>query len=202
MEDQKPAPSPDPNSAREDHLPAPVEIYDTTLRDGTQREGISLSCDDKMRIARKLDQFGISVIEGGWPGSNPKDEEFFLRARDEEWTHARIAAFGSTCRVGSDPEDDANIKALLARDPENPALARYDRIARIMTGSDSARAKDAIDWVGRLCMDLRVPSLAEYGLRAELIPLAVEKAGHSSSMKGNCITLTDEELTQILAESL
>ena len=113
MEDQRPTPSPDPDSQRENRLPAPVEIYDTTLRDGTQREGISLSCDDKMRIARKLDHFGISVIEGGWPGSNPKDEEFFLRARDEEWTHSQIAAFGSTCRVGSSPEDDANIKALL-----------------------------------------------------------------------------------------
>ena len=96
----------------------------------------------------------------------------------------------------------ANIKALLARDPENPALVRYDRVARIMTGSDSAGAEDAIDWVGRLCLDLQVPSLAEYGLRAELIPLAVEKAKLAGSMKGNCITLTDEELTQILTESL
>ena len=97
---------------------------------------------------------------------------------------------------------DANVRALLDRDPENPALARYDRVARIMTGSDSARAKDAIDWVGRLCLDLHVPSLTEYGLTAELIPLAVEKAKSAGSMKGNCITLTDEELTQILAESL
>ena len=97
---------------------------------------------------------------------------------------------------------DANINALLARDPENPALARYDRVAQIMTGSDSACAKDAIDWIGRLCLDMQVPSLAEYGLKTELIPLAVEKAKHSSSMKGNCITLTDEELTQILTESL
>jgi 2-isopropylmalate synthase len=95
------------------HLAAPVETYDTTLRDGTQREGISLSCDDKIRIARQLDAFGIPIIEGGWPGSNPKDEEFFLRVRDQDWEHAQIAAFGSTCRVGSAPEDDANIKALL-----------------------------------------------------------------------------------------
>ena len=90
-----------------------VEVYDTTLRDGTQREGISLSCEDKIRIAQRLDRFGISVIEGGWPGSNPKDEEFFTRARDMGWQHAEIAAFGSTCRVGSTPEDDANIRALL-----------------------------------------------------------------------------------------
>ena len=97
---------------------AVIEIYDTTLRDGTQREGISLSCNDKIRIAQRLDRFGVAVIEGGWPGSNPKDEEFFTRARDLEWGHAAIAAFGSTCRVGSAPEDDANIRALL--DAETP----------------------------------------------------------------------------------
>src|SRR5512134_2019804 len=90
-----------------------VQVYDTTLRDGTQREGISLSCDDKVRIARRLDQLGVTFIEGGWPGSNPKDAEFFERAREMEWAHASIAAFGSTCRVGAQPEDDANIQALL-----------------------------------------------------------------------------------------
>jgi 2-isopropylmalate synthase len=90
-----------------------LQIYDTTLRDGTQREGISLSCADKLRIARRLDQFGVAYIEGGWPGSNPKDAEFFERARDIEWKHAIIAAFGATCKANSAPEDDANIRALL-----------------------------------------------------------------------------------------
>ena len=90
-----------------------IEIYDTTLRDGTQREGISLSCDDKVRIARRLDDLGVSFVEGGWPGSNPKDAEFFERAKDIRWQTARIAAFGSTCRVGGGPEDDANIRALV-----------------------------------------------------------------------------------------
>lgn len=90
-----------------------VQIYDTTLRDGTQREGISLSCEDKLRIARRLDDLGVAFIEGGWPGSNPKDAEFFERARDVPWRRALVAAFGSTCRVGGGPEDDANIKALL-----------------------------------------------------------------------------------------
>jgi 2-isopropylmalate synthase len=90
-----------------------VQIYDTTLRDGTQREGISLSCDDKLRIARCLDDLGVAFIEGGWPGSNPKDAEFFERAREIPWRHAKIAAFGSTCRVGGGPEDDQNIRALL-----------------------------------------------------------------------------------------
>jgi 2-isopropylmalate synthase len=95
-----------------------IQIYDTTLRDGTQREGISLSCDDKLRIARRLDELGVAFIEGGWPGSNPKDAEFFERARDVPWVNARIAAFGSTCRVGGGPEDDSNIRALLeARTP-------------------------------------------------------------------------------------
>src|SRR5512139_1806896 len=90
-----------------------VQIYDTTLRDGTQREGISLSCADKLRIARKLDELGVTFIEGGWPGSNPKDAEFFERARDLDWETSLVAAFGSTCRVGHRPEDDANLKALL-----------------------------------------------------------------------------------------
>jgi len=90
-----------------------IQLYDTTLRDGTQREGISLSVDDKLRIARRLDELGMAFIEGGWPGSNPKDAEFFARARDLPWKHARVAAFGSTCRAGADPADDANIQALL-----------------------------------------------------------------------------------------
>jgi 2-isopropylmalate synthase len=90
-----------------------IQIYDTTLRDGTQSEGFTLSSNDKVRIAQKLDELGVAFIEGGWPGSNPKDVEFFERARDMQWKNALIAAFGSTCRVKGGPEDDANIKALL-----------------------------------------------------------------------------------------
>lgn len=90
-----------------------IQIYDTTLRDGTQSEGFTLSSNDKVRIAQKLDELGVAFIEGGWPGSNPKDVEFFERARDMEWKHALVTAFGSTCRVKGGPEDDANIKALL-----------------------------------------------------------------------------------------
>jgi 2-isopropylmalate synthase len=90
-----------------------IQIYDTTLRDGTQREGISLSCDDKIAVALRLDELGVAFIEGGWPGSNPKDAEFFARARDISWKASRIAAFGSTCRVGGGPEDDGNIRALV-----------------------------------------------------------------------------------------
>jgi 2-isopropylmalate synthase len=90
-----------------------IQIYDTTLRDGTQREGISLSCEDKLRIASRLDDLGVAFIEGGWPGSNPKDVEFFERARTLQLKHALISAFGATCRAQGSPEDDANIAALL-----------------------------------------------------------------------------------------
>jgi 2-isopropylmalate synthase len=90
-----------------------IEIYDTTLRDGTQSEGFTLSGNDKIRIARRLDEFGVAYIEGGWPGSNPKDVEFFERARDMDWQTAKVVAFGATCRARGGPEGDANIQALL-----------------------------------------------------------------------------------------
>ena len=102
-----------------------IQIYDTTLRDGTQSEGFTLSSNDKMRIAQKLDELGVAFIEGGWPGSNPKDVEFFERARDIQWKNALIAAFGSTCRVKGGPEDDANIKALL--DSQTPVCTIFGK---------------------------------------------------------------------------
>ena len=98
-----------------------VYIYDTTLRDGTQREGISLSLNDKLRIARWLDDFGIHYIEGGWPGSNPKDAEFFDAVRQMTFKQAKITAFGATRYKNTTPEADANIKALL--EAETPAVA-------------------------------------------------------------------------------
>ena len=75
---------------------APVVLYDTTLRDGTQGENITLSLADKLRIARMLDEFGMPFVEGGWPGSNPKDIEFFAAARTMRWEGAKLAAFGMT----------------------------------------------------------------------------------------------------------
>jgi 2-isopropylmalate synthase len=90
-----------------------VELYDTTLRDGTQMEGISLSVDDKLKIARRMDELGVHYIEGGWPGSNPKDIEFFARAAELNLKNARLAAFGSTRRAGGRADTDANLKYLL-----------------------------------------------------------------------------------------
>ncbi len=95
-----------------------IELYDTTLRDGTQMEGISLSVEDKLKIARKLDELGVHYIEGGWPGSNPKDADFFARAGALGLKSARLAAFGSTRRAGGAAESDPNLRALVeARTP-------------------------------------------------------------------------------------
>src|SRR5688572_1943976 len=91
-----------------------IRLYDTTLRDGTQREGMSLSVDDKLRIAEELDALGVHYIEGGWPGSNPKDAEFFERAKGLRLTTARIAAFGSTRHPSNRCDGDSNIQALVA----------------------------------------------------------------------------------------
>ena len=88
-------------------------VYDTTLRDGGQSEGISFSADDKLKIAQRLDAFGVDYIEGGWPGSNPKDLEFFRRAAGLAWKNARIAAFGSTRKVNVPAGEDPNLRALL-----------------------------------------------------------------------------------------
>ncbi|MCS7059672.1 MAG: citramalate synthase [Anaerolineae bacterium] len=90
-----------------------IKLYDTTLRDGAQAEGINLSVEDKLRIARRLDQFGVHYIEGGWPGSNPKDAEFFARAGELGLKHARLAAFGSTRKAKANCEHDAQIQMLL-----------------------------------------------------------------------------------------
>ena len=97
-----------------------VKIYDTTLRDGMQAEGVSFSVEDKVLIARKLDEFGIHYIEGGYPQSNPKEEEFFARVREMDFANAKIVAFGSTRRANTKVADDICINALLAA--ETPAV--------------------------------------------------------------------------------
>ena len=90
-----------------------IFLYDTTLRDGTQRENLSLSVNDKVSIARRLDAFGIPYIEGGWPGSNPKDAEFFERIKTVPLEQAKICAFGATRYKDISCDDDANLQALL-----------------------------------------------------------------------------------------
>jgi 2-isopropylmalate synthase len=112
-----------------------VTLFDTTLRDGTQGEGLSLSVEDKLKIARLLDQFGVHFIEGGWPASNPKDSEFFRRASHLGLRHARLTAFGSTRRAGRPAEDDVNLRGLL--EAQTPAVAIFGKswllhVARVL----------------------------------------------------------------------
>jgi 2-isopropylmalate synthase len=90
-----------------------VFTFDTTLRDGTQGEAVSLSADDKVLVALKLDELGIDYIEGGWPGSNPKDKDFFARAKDIQFKHSRLTAFGATRMARNKVEDDVSVNALL-----------------------------------------------------------------------------------------
>ena len=92
---------------------SPLKIYDTTLRDGTQGEGIAFSVTDKLLITERLDQFGVDYIEGGFPGSNPRDITFFAEVGKLKLRHARVAAFGSTRRAGVAAEHDAQLKVLL-----------------------------------------------------------------------------------------
>ncbi|NLJ40494.1 MAG: citramalate synthase [Clostridiales bacterium] len=102
-----------------------IFIFDTTLRDGSQAEGISFTVNDKLRIARRLDELGIDFIEAGNPGSNPKDLEFFDRIKKKPLKHAKLTAFGSTRRPGIKAEDDTNVKALLMAD--TPAVAIFGK---------------------------------------------------------------------------
>jgi 2-isopropylmalate synthase len=102
---------------RDPTWPEQVEIYDTTLRDGSQREGLSLTVEDKLRVARQLDELGVRYIEGGWPGANPKDDEFFARAPGElRLDTAELVAFGSTRRAGVQVEDDEVLANLVKAD--------------------------------------------------------------------------------------
>jgi 2-isopropylmalate synthase len=112
-------------SATDGASDAPVVLYDTTLRDGTQGENVTLSLADKLRIARMLDEYGMPFIEGGWPGSNPKDIEFFAAARTMRWETAKLAAFGSTRHRSNRPEADPNLLALVAA--ETPVVTIFGK---------------------------------------------------------------------------
>ena len=133
-----------------------VRLYDTTLRDGTQREGLSLSVDDKVKIARVLDRLGVQYIEGGWPGSNPKDAEFFRRMRAAPPARARIAAFGSTRRAGVHCDDDPSIRALEAAETPVVTLVgktstlHVDRVLETSRDENLRMVADSVGWFKRL----------------------------------------------------
>ena len=106
-----------------------VEIYDTTLRDGSQGEGVNFSVADKLRIAEKLDAFGVHYIEGGWPGSNPKDIEFFAQAKRHKFKNAKLAAFGSTRKKNTPVERDDQVRLLL--DAGTPVVTIYGKTSML-----------------------------------------------------------------------
>ncbi len=140
-----------------------VTIYDTTLRDGTQGTGISFSVLDKIRVAEKLDAFGVHYIEGGWPGSNPKDAEFFQDAAKRTWKHAKIAAFGSTRRAHTKVEKDPQVQALL--DSQAPVIALVGKssllhvreVLNVTPGENRAMIRETVAYLkaqGReVCLD-------------------------------------------------
>lgn len=141
-------------------LPPAVTLYDTTLRDGSQGEGINFSVADKVQIAQRLDAFGVHYIEGGWPGSNDKDIEFFQRIRDVELTTARVAAFGSTRRAGVAVEDDPQVKLLV--DAGTPVvtlvaktwLLHVEHVLRTTPEENLAMIRDTVAYLKSLGRDV------------------------------------------------
>ncbi len=132
---------------------SPVFLYDTALRDGAQAEGVSLSVLDKLRIARKLDEFGIHFIEGGWPGSNPKDEEFFARAARETWHNSQLCAFSMTRRAGIAPQDDPNLQTIVAAQTPVVTLVgktwdfQVEAALRISLDENLKMIEESVAWV-------------------------------------------------------
>jgi 2-isopropylmalate synthase len=102
-----------------------IEVYDTTLRDGTQAENFNLSVDDKVRITHELDKLGVDFIEGGWPGSNPLSVDYFRKMQDVKLKHAQLAAFGSTRHIQNSSENDPNVQALL--DVKTPVVTIFGK---------------------------------------------------------------------------
>ena len=136
----------------------PIFLYDTTLRDGTQGENITFTADEKIKIALRLDDLGIHYIEGGWPGSNPKDMQFFDLAKRVKLNKARLVAFGSTRKPGVEPDDDSNLKALLTS--ETPTVTIFGKswdlhVEKVMDNSleeNLAMIRDSVQflkWNGR-----------------------------------------------------
>ncbi len=143
-----------------------ITLYDTTLRDGTQGEQVNLSAEDKLKIAKKLDAFGIHYIEGGWPGSNPKDARFFEMARTLSFQNAKLTAFGSTRRANIAPEKDENLKALLLTEVEAVTVfgkswdIHASHILRVALEENLKMIEDTVSYMKR--MDREVVYDAEH----------------------------------------
>lgn len=142
--------TPDTPTPRDPRTPSRVEIYDTTLRDGTQGEGVSFSLMDKLKIARHLDALGVDYIEGGFPLSNPKDVAFFEQVREAGLRHAKVCAFGMTRRRGVEAKDDAGMQALVgAKTPVITIVGKtwdlhVDEVLRVSREENLAMIEDSV----------------------------------------------------------
>ncbi|HEX9997673.1 MAG TPA: citramalate synthase [Abditibacterium sp.] len=130
-----------------------IYLYDTALRDGAQAEGVSFSVADKLKIARKLDEFGIHFIEGGWPGSNPKDEEFFALAQKETWKNSQLCAFSMTRRAGIEAKDDLNLQTIVAANTPVVTLVgktwdfHVEQALRVSLDENLRMIEESVAWV-------------------------------------------------------
>lgn len=142
-------------SFNQKNQPNSVYLYDTTLRDGAQKKGISYSLDDKLRIAKLLDSMGVSYIEGGWPGSNPKDMEFFNQIKKQGLKNSKVVAFGSTRRAGLRANQDMNLVSLVKADTETVAIVgktsalHVEKVLRTTKEENLAMIKDSVEFCKR-----------------------------------------------------
>src|SRR6185295_2464157 len=186
-----------------------LRLYDTTLRDGTQREGLSLSVEDKLKIARALDRLGVSYIEGGWPGSNPKDADFFRRSREVPLATARVAAFGSTRRAGLRCEDDPSLRALA--DAETPVVTlvgksstlHVDRILETTRAENLRMIGDSVAFFKRLGREVIYDGEHFFdGYRLDPA-YALDTLAAAAEAGADCLVLCDTnggELPEVVAE--
>ena len=190
---------------------ATVQLYDTTLRDGAQQEGISLSVEDKLKICRKLDELGIDFVEGGWPGSNPKDTEFFAKAQNLRLAHSTLVAFGSTRHANSRAEKDLNIQALLQAKTEVATIVgkawdkQVTRVLETTLEENLSMVADSISYLK--AKGLRVFFDAEHffdGYRANP-EYALQVAAAAAKAGAECVVLCDTNggtLPQKIVESI
>ena len=135
-------------------LPEAVEVYDTTLRDGSQLEGLSLTVEDKLRVAEQLDWLGVHYIEGGWPGANPKDDEFFRRVHSElQLDTSTLVAFGSTRRKAGKVDSDDTLRHLLEANTGAVCIVAWAASARTPTAGPSPGNAERSTWCARSTAD-------------------------------------------------
>ena len=200
-------------SPRGDRATPKVEIYDTTLRDGSQQVGLDLTVADKLRVAEALDSLGVDVIEGGWPGSNPKDAEFFERAKHLEFRNATLAAFGATRLPGRYVEDDASLAALIAAETPIVTLVgkawtlHVDEALRTTRAENVAMVADSVRYMAahgrRVVFDAEHffdGYLADRGYALEVLAAAAEAGADTLALcDTNGGTLPDD-VGRIVAE--